>query len=99
MDYYQILEVSRDADVPTIKRKFAVYLHFRFIVSAFCRYKELAQKWHPSLHADSPTEAISKYREVTEAYEVLSEGIVFFSSSCCAMSFPSHAIPSLSFPP
>ncbi|KAH7827613.1 putative DnaJ-like protein subfamily B member 13 [Monocercomonoides exilis] len=57
MDYYQILEVTRDADVATIKRK----------------YKELAQKWHPSLHADNRSEAITKYREVTEAYEVLSQ--------------------------
>jgi hypothetical protein len=92
MDYYQILEVARDADVPTIKKKFAVCIPFRLTASSFCRYKELAQKWHPSLHADNPTEAISKYREVTEAYEVLSGGIIFFFLTCCTFSFSSPDI-------
>ncbi|KAK2957395.1 putative Chaperone protein DnaJ [Blattamonas nauphoetae] len=57
MDYYQILEINRDADIPTIKKK----------------YKELAQMWHPSLHAENKQEANVKYREITEAYEVLSQ--------------------------
>ncbi|KAJ4461723.1 putative heat shock protein 40 [Paratrimastix pyriformis] len=56
MQYYDILEVKRDADVPTIKKQ----------------YKILAQKNHPSLHPDEQVDFERKYREITEAYEVLS---------------------------
>ena len=81
MDYYQILEVSRDANIPTIKRKFFRFICFHCVACLFLfRYKELAQKWHPSLHADKKQEAITKYREVTEAYEVLSNGLSFLIS-------------------
>jgi DnaJ-class molecular chaperone len=38
----------------------------------------LAQKWHPSIHPNDKNEAIAKYREITEAYEVLSEGLDFY---------------------
>ncbi|KAA6356979.1 MAG: putative heat shock protein 40 [Streblomastix strix] len=56
MDYYAILEIARDASPQEVKRK----------------YKELAQKNHPSLHRDQVAEYTQKFREVTEAYEVLS---------------------------
>jgi curved DNA-binding protein CbpA len=35
----------------------------------------LAQKWHPSIHANDKSEAIVKYREIAEAYDVLSQGL------------------------
>jgi molecular chaperone DnaJ len=55
-DYYEILELSRDADPEAIK-------------SAYAR---LARKYHPDLNpGDEQAEA--RFKEVTEAYEVLSD--------------------------
>ncbi len=55
-DYYEILGVSRDADINEIKRA----------------YRKLAMKYHPDRNKDD-AEAAEKFREVTEAYEVLSD--------------------------
>jgi molecular chaperone DnaJ len=53
-DYYELLEVSRDADEQTIKKSF----------------RRLARHLHPDV-SDEPDAEI-RFREVTEAYEVLS---------------------------
>ncbi len=53
-DYYELLEVSRDADEQTIKKSF----------------RRLARQLHPDVSTEPDAEA--RFREVTEAYEVLS---------------------------
>ncbi len=53
-DYYEILEVSRDADADTIKKA----------------YRKLALKHHPDRN-DGSKESEEKFKEATEAYEVL----------------------------
>ena len=55
MDYYKILEVSENADILKIKKK----------------YRKLAMKYHPDRNAGDE-KAAKKFREITEAYEVLS---------------------------
>lgn len=55
MDYYKILEVSENADILKIKKK----------------YRKLAMKYHPDRNAGDER-AAKKFREITEAYEVLS---------------------------
>ena len=55
MDYYKILEVSENADILKIKKK----------------YRKLAMKYHPDRNAGNE-KAAKKFREITEAYEVLS---------------------------
>lgn len=55
-DYYEVLELSRDADQDQIK-------------SAYVR---LARKYHPDFNPGDET-AEAKFKEVTEAYEVLSD--------------------------
>jgi len=55
-DYYEILDVAKDADTNTIKRA----------------YRKLAMKYHPDRNPGDDT-AAEKFREVTEAYEVLSD--------------------------
>jgi molecular chaperone DnaJ len=53
-DYYELLEVSRDADEQAIKKAF----------------RRLARRLHPDVSQEPDAEV--RFREVTEAYEVLS---------------------------
>ena len=54
-DYYTVLGVDREASKDEIKRA----------------YRRLAKKHHPDLNKDNPKEAEEKFKEVSEAYEVL----------------------------
>eukprot|EP01102_Stenamoeba_stenopodia_P004938 TRINITY_DN15442_c0_g1_i1.p1 TRINITY_DN15442_c0_g1~~TRINITY_DN15442_c0_g1_i1.p1 ORF type:complete len:480 (+),score=133.84 TRINITY_DN15442_c0_g1_i1:132-1571(+) len=57
-DYYKILGVPKDAPVQQIKKA----------------YRKLALEWHPDKHASADKEAAeNKFREISEAYEVLSD--------------------------
>lgn len=56
-DYYGILGVAKDADDSAIKKA----------------YYKLAQKWHPDKNNDNKEEAEAKFKEISEAYGVLSD--------------------------
>lgn len=56
-EYYQILGVERDSDEATIKKA----------------YRKLALKWHPDKNPDSKEEAERKFKNISEAYDVLSD--------------------------
>ncbi|XP_054156610.1 dnaJ homolog subfamily B member 6-B-like [Oppia nitens] len=57
VDYYTILNVPRNADTIDIKKA----------------YRKLALKWHPDKNPDRKDEAERKFKEISEAYEVLSD--------------------------
>jgi len=56
-DYYKVLGVCKDADEDTLKKA----------------YKKAALKWHPDRNKDNIEAANKKFKEVGEAFEVLSD--------------------------
>lgn len=56
-DYYEILGVKKDASKSDIKSA----------------YRKAALKWHPDKNQDNKTEAEKKFKEINEAYQVLSD--------------------------
>ena len=56
-DFYKILNVDRNASDAEIKKS----------------YRSLAMKHHPDRNADNPTAAEEKFKQIKEAYEILSD--------------------------
>ena len=54
-DYYEVLGVDKNATVQEIKKS----------------YRQLARKYHPDRNKDNQKEAEEKFKEISEAYEVL----------------------------
>ncbi|XP_071920105.1 uncharacterized protein [Coffea arabica] len=57
VDYYNILKVGRNATEDDVKKA----------------YRRLAMKWHPDKNPTNKKEAEAKFKQISEAYEVLSD--------------------------
>ncbi|KAL7000465.1 hypothetical protein U1Q18_001616 [Sarracenia purpurea var. burkii] len=57
VDYYKILKVDRNAKDEDLKKA----------------YRKLAMKWHPDKNPNNKKEAEAKFKQIAEAYEVLSD--------------------------
>ncbi|KAF9593896.1 hypothetical protein IFM89_025932 [Coptis chinensis] len=58
VDYYKILGVDRNAKDDDLKKA----------------YRKLAMKWHPDKNPNNKKEAEAKFKQISEAYDVLSDG-------------------------
>lgn len=56
-DYYKLLGIAKDADDEAIKKA----------------YRKLALKWHPDRNLDNKEESEKRFKEIAEAYEVLTD--------------------------
>ena len=56
-DYYKILGVNKTSSSDDIKKA----------------YRKLALKWHPDKNPNNKEEASNKFKEISEAYDVLSD--------------------------
>lgn len=56
-DYYDVLGISKNASADEIKKA----------------YRKQALAWHPDRHKDNKEEAEKKFKEINEAYQVLSD--------------------------
>ena len=68
-NYYEILEIAKNASETDIKKA----------------YKRLALKWHPDKNPNNLKEAEKHFKEISEAYEVLSDSnlnIYFYFLFC-----------------
>ncbi|XP_057507796.1 uncharacterized protein LOC130790780 [Actinidia eriantha] len=57
VDYYKILQVNRNASDEDLKKA----------------YRKLAMKWHPDKNPNNKKDAEAKFKQISEAYEVLSD--------------------------
>ncbi|TKY65831.1 DnaJ-like subfamily B member 13 [Spatholobus suberectus] len=57
VDYYKLLQVDRSAKDEDLKRA----------------YRRLAMKWHPDKNPNNKKEAEAKFKQISEAYDVLSD--------------------------
>jgi DnaJ-class molecular chaperone len=57
MSYYEILGVSSSANISEIRKA----------------YRQLALQWHPDKNQNNKKEAEEKFREISKAYEILSD--------------------------
>ncbi|XP_007013743.2 PREDICTED: dnaJ homolog subfamily B member 4 [Theobroma cacao] len=57
VDYYNILKVNKNATDDDLKKS----------------YRRLAMKWHPDKNPNNKKEAEAKFKQISEAYEVLSD--------------------------
>ncbi|XP_039125811.1 dnaJ homolog subfamily B member 1-like [Dioscorea cayenensis subsp. rotundata] len=57
VDYYKVLQVPRNATDEDLKKA----------------YRKLAMKWHPDKNPNNKNEAEAKFKQISEAYDVLSD--------------------------
>ncbi|XP_068657867.1 uncharacterized protein [Aristolochia californica] len=57
VDYYRILQVDKNSKDEDLKKA----------------YRKLAMKWHPDKNPNNKNEAEAKFKQISEAYEVLSD--------------------------
>lgn len=56
VDYYKVLQVDRSANDDELKKA----------------YRKLAMKWHPDKNPNNKKEAEAKFKQISEAYDVIS---------------------------
>lgn len=83
VDYYKTLQVDKNASDDDLKKA----------------YRKLAMKWHPDKNPNNKSQAEAKFKQISEAYEViflfclLSYNFPLLTNSC---KLDSYSLPSFS---
>lgn len=73
-DYYEVMGLTKNATLEDIKKA----------------YKKLAIKWHPDKNPNNKEEATQRFREIAEAYEVLTDETKRKAYDTYGFDAPSH---------
>ena len=69
-DYYNVLKVGKSVSEEDLKKA----------------YRRLAMKWHPDKNPDNKKEAETKFKKISEAYEVPFSPYLHFLQNCTTFS-------------
>jgi curved DNA-binding protein CbpA len=73
VDYYKILQVERNAKDDDLKKA----------------YRKLAMKWHPDKNPNNKKAAEAKFKQISEAYDVISLVFPYISRLRFVVNFQS----------
>lgn len=67
-------------------------LFIQIILNRFSSYRRLALKWHPDKNLNQREEAERRFKEISQAYEILSDGKCRFCASNFHVQAPHFAL-------